>query len=86
MYRLSQFTRLPEELRIHELKAEGIVLDLVYSSNNKDAVLFAYNDFYVEIITRNHTDEILTVRCFRTFKRLEPYLSQVDISDLLMMN
>ena len=82
MYRLHQFKKLPTNLQVEHLSLHGIALDLAYAAKSTEAVLFAYHDFYVELIVEKYTDEILAVKCFKCLRKLEPYLNQVDISEI----
>jgi hypothetical protein len=36
----------------------------------------------VELVVEKYTDEILSINCFSSTKKLEPYLHQVDITDI----
>lgn len=85
MYSFHQFSRLPAEVQLDELNAAGVALDLAYSLQAAEAVLFAYDDFYVEMLVARHTDEILALKSFRSLKRLEPFLHQVDISEITVL-
>lgn len=58
-------------------------MDLAFVDKNVEGVLFVYNDFYVELLAESSTDEILFIRCFKTLKKLEPYLAQIDISEIV---
>lgn len=69
-------------MKISELNHHGVALDLAYAVRTTEAVLFAYNDFYVELVVQRYTDEILMLQCFKSSKKLAPYLHQVDISDI----
>jgi hypothetical protein len=73
---------LPAEQQIQQLSLDGISLDLAYYTGSAEAVLFAYSDFYVELVVQTCTDEILNINCFRCAKKLEPYLHQVDIGEI----
>jgi len=82
MYTFQQFKALPAELQIDELGQHGISLDLACNLQGSEATLFAYRDFYVELVVAKHTDEILCVNCFRNLNLLEPYLEQIDLSEI----
>ncbi len=69
-------------MQINQLSLHGIGLDLAYCTKGAEAVLFAYLDFYVELVVEKYTDEILSINCFSSTKKLEPYLHQVDITDI----
>ena len=82
MYTFPQFKSLSSELQIDELGLHGVSLDLDCNLQGSEAVLFSYHDFYVELVVAKHTDEILFVNCFQSLNMLEPYLEQIDISEI----
>ena len=69
-------------MQIDVLNQEGIALDLACTAKTAEGVLFAYNDFYVELVVEKYSDEILALKCFKSTRRLHPYLPQVDISQI----
>ena len=81
-YSFRRFKQLPVEVQIEQLNRKGVALDLACHVKTAEAVLFAYADFYVELIVAAHTDEILALKPFKSLKKLEPYLSQVDIGEI----
>lgn len=85
MYSFHRFQNLPANLQIDQLSVHGIVLDLAHSIKGAEAVLFAYHDFYVELLMVKQTDEILSLRCFKSTKKLEPYLRQIDITEITVL-
>lgn len=82
MYSFQRFNVLSAEQQINALSRHGVSLDLCYSIKNAEAVLFAYGDFYVELIVMQCTDEILSVKAFRSMKKLDAYLHQIDLSEI----
>lgn len=82
MYSFHLFKRLPPDVQIDQLRQDGVALDLAYSVRSAEAVLFAYNNFYVELLVACYVDEILSLKCFKSLKKLEPYLHQIDISEI----
>lgn len=74
---------MPTHLQIEQLQQEGIPLDLAFTSAGAEGVLFAYNDFYVELVVECSTDEILAIHCFKSLQKLERYLQQIDISEIV---
>lgn len=85
VYSFHSFKRLPADVQIDQLSVNGVALDLAYTVRSTEAVLFAYNNFYVELIVERYIDEILALKCFKSLKRLEPYLQQVDISEISVL-
>ena len=82
LYSFKQFQSLPAEMQIEQLSQHGIALDLAYSIKSAEAVLFAYCDFYVELLLEKYTDEILSIKIFKSLNKLEPYLPQIDITEI----
>lgn len=81
-YSFHRFKALPAEAKIEQLSLHGHSLDLAYSTRGAEAVLFAYGDFYVELVVETISDEILGITCFRSVKKLRPYLQQINISEI----
>jgi hypothetical protein len=82
LYPFHHFKMLPEEKQLEQLTRHGIALDLWYCIHGTEAVLFAYHSFYVELVVEKYTDEILSVNCFQSTRKLRPYLQQIDISEI----
>lgn len=82
MYTFDRFCELPAELQIDELVLHGISLDLSCSLRESEGVLFAYHDFYIEMVVVKHTDDILCLNCFKNLDMLEPYLEQINIGEV----
>jgi hypothetical protein len=82
MYSFRRFKTLLPETQLHQLSLHAVSLDLAYCTGRTEAVLFAYHDFYVELVVEKITDEIHSIHCFRSLRKLEPYLHQIDISTI----
>lgn len=82
LYSFRRFSKLSTEQQIHQLSLHGIALDLAYCTQGAEAVLFAYYDFYVELVVEKYIDEILSIKSFRSVRKLAPYLHQVDITEI----
>lgn len=85
MITFRQFKKLSADLQSNYLITEGVNLDLKLSKKNIEVALFAIHDFYVEVYFQHKTSEILRIQSFRTLKKLEPYLSQIDIDDITIL-
>lgn len=77
-----QFKAAHSYVQITHLNESGISLDVFYYCGNREVVLFAYHNFFIELIVEKQTDEIVDVRCFKASKRLQPYLPQINISEI----
>ena len=82
LYTFHRFKQLSTERQLEQLTLHGLSLDLSSFTPGGEAVLFAYMDFYVELVVEKFTDEILAIHCFRNTQKLLPYLQQVDISEI----
>lgn len=82
MYTLQRFKALFPEKQLQQLTSHGISLDLAFCIDSTEAIVFAYNDFYVELVVEKVSDDIIAINCFRSVKKLTPYLHQVDISEI----
>jgi hypothetical protein len=83
MHTFQQFRTLLPEAKLEQLSLHAISLDLAYDTHGAEAVLFAYGDFYVELVVEKITDDILAINCFKNANKLVPYLHQVDISEIV---
>lgn len=82
MYTFYRFKAQPPEVQMEELNLHGVSLDLANYTKETEAVLFAYHNFYVELVVQKYTDDIISINCFRNPQKLEPYLGQVDITEI----
>ena len=85
MYSFHCFKGLGIELQMEALSLCGIPLDLACVIGSTEAVLFAYNDFYVELVVEKITDEIISLHCFKSIGKLSPYLHQIDIGEISVL-
>lgn len=85
MISFSQFKQLSPDLQSNYLITEGVNLDLKLTKRNIEVALFAVHDFYAEVYFQHKTSEILRITCFRSLKKLNPYLSQIDIDDITIL-
>lgn len=51
-------------------------------SDDFNAILFALDSFYVEVLFDPEKNREVYIRCFMSTDCLEPYLKQIDISSL----
>jgi hypothetical protein len=79
---LCQFVALCEEERIALLGDHGVYLDVYRYSQGCKVALFKLWGFYCEVWLHKKTNKILNVNAFSSYKRLDLYLDQVDISPI----
>jgi hypothetical protein len=82
LYPFRRFKILLPEVQLEQLTLHAVSFELARCAGSREAVLFAYHDFYVELLVEKITDEIHSIRCFRSLQKLEPYLEQIDISEI----
>ena len=81
-YSLQHFKKLPVEKQLEQLTLSATHLDLDHCTGGAEAVLFTYGDFYVELIVEKYSDAVLSVNCFRSTRKLAPYLQRINISEI----
>ncbi|HEX6335240.1 MAG TPA: hypothetical protein VFZ78_13495 [Flavisolibacter sp.] len=83
MMNSKQFQSLDSEIQSQVLWLDGVFLNLTRRHGNVIVDLYALYDFYVEIYFEETTDEPLYLSAFTDTGRLDPYLSQVMIDELV---
>lgn len=79
---MKSFSRLKRWQQLDLLKRFAITL--VVCERLKFVVsLYELYDFYVEVYTIQESGEVIMVSAFKDTKSLEPYLEQIDISELV---
>jgi hypothetical protein len=78
---LWQFKLLIEEEQVRILVERGVYLDS-RSTSDYHIALYQVDGFYIELYHRNEEHEVVKMIGFSSTKRLEPYLSQIDIASL----
>lgn len=82
MTTFGKFRILSFDSRINTLMEEAVTLDLFITSRYTEVALFALHDYYVELHVKRYTDIILAVKPFRSLKRLDAFLPQVNIDEI----
>lgn len=82
MTTFGKFRLLSFDSRINTLMEEAVSLDLFITGRYTEVALFAMHDYYVELHVKRYTDIILAVKAFRSVKKLDAYLPQVDIEEI----
>lgn len=81
--RMQEFTSLPQKSKVALLYDEG-----VYIGKRKQGttivVLYQLEGFYAEVYYRSYRRVIDHISCFSGTKRLDPYLSGMDVEHLVM--
>lgn len=78
---LSVFNQLPLDTQINLALTDGIFL-LNRQTPELTVQLFALHLFYVELFTFQPTGKILMVKSFKNIERLNPYLKEIDITEI----
>lgn len=83
MVTFADYQTLSQCFKAQYLWLDGVYLNLVRSTELVYADLYALYDYYVEIYFDQKTKEPLYINAFRDISRLDPYIEQMDISDVL---
>lgn len=68
-----------EQLRFIQDKAD-VLLEL--AKYNLKLYLYTCGNFYIEVFRINDTGEVINIYAFEDLINLEPYLEQIDISEV----
>jgi hypothetical protein len=79
---LSQFDTLCEEEKIILIDDHGVYLDVYRRSEGCKVGLFKLWGFYCEVWFHKKSNKIQKVKAFGHYKKLDPYLDQVDINSI----
>ena len=82
MITLKKFRKLDYEVQLHCLYGSGINLELYRTVNEWEVVLYSLGNFYVEIYFNHEITRVLHIKAFQSLKKLDPYLRNVDISEI----
>lgn len=80
---LSQFNHMATAEKYRWLEHYGIYLQVSRIDGACKVALFSMFDFYVEVWLDIKTDKLVRPSGFINYKKLDPYLQQIDIGDLL---
>lgn len=83
MLTFGRFLSLDEDLQIQVLSMDGVDLELKRTCRNLTVELYSLYYFYVEIFFDKLTEEPLYLKAFKKTKYLDPYLEQIDITEVL---
>lgn len=76
------FNRLPLPERYSVLEDEGIYLHVFRKEGGYKVALFALSAFYVEVWLNLISDELYKAQAFTSYSRLDPFLSDIDITSI----
>lgn len=76
---LYYFKQLSENGQLQVLEQKGVAI-AYRKEQGRRMLLYSIDSFYVEVI---HTKKRMLVRSFSTDTLLQPYLEQIDLSELL---
>jgi len=82
MISIHEFKTLTLEEQVDQLNLYAVSLDIYNIRKGSEVVLFALNDFYVELYVEPLSDEIRKITCFKSTRKLQSYLHQVDIEEI----
>jgi hypothetical protein len=82
---LYEFEMLTDNEQVDLLYKEGVYLGK-RKVGEYSVVLYQVDNFYIEILYKKYRYYISRIRCFTSVKLLDPYLSQIDIVELINPN
>ena len=80
--KLFEFSLLPQYQQLDLLYQEGVFIGKLREEPGYK-VLYQFNSFYVEIIYKKYRRVVSRIRCFESTNRLDAYLHQMDIEELI---
>jgi hypothetical protein len=79
---LRDFKRLTRSLQLNLLNSDGVML-VECRGMRVTMELYSFFDYYVEIFRGHDNNKIIMIHAFDDTECLEPYLEQIDISQLV---
>jgi hypothetical protein len=79
---LNEFVELGQDQQLGLIFQNGILIGHRVDGSSK-VLLCHLETFYVEVVINRKSHEAQKVHAFETVDRLEPYLGQIDISELV---
>lgn len=79
---LQNFRALTQNKQNKKLLSEGVCI-ADRKTDEVQALLFQIEGFYVEVFFNGQGDEVLYSRSFDEVEELEPYLQNIDLSQML---
>jgi len=86
MINYKQYKNLPQTEQADVLLERGVYLEMIRQTSKMEVELYALEGFYVEVFFDRRTEEPLFIKAFRDMKYLEPYLTIIDIDQLVGVN
>jgi hypothetical protein len=83
MLTAQRFNRLTNPEKYGTLEDNGIYLDCYRIEGPFKIALFSMHSFYVEVYLNQGTDRLVKALAFNSYKRLDPFLENININELL---
>ena len=80
-----QFNRLQEAQQYDLLEKQGTYLQVYQRVGPVKMALFALYSFYVEVHLHQVHDTLLKATAFSDYKKLDPYVKELDITDIYVL-
>ncbi|MFC0771316.1 hypothetical protein [Terrimonas alba] len=80
--KLFEFSLLTQCEQLDLLYKEGTFIGKL-REESQYKILYQFNSFYVEIIYKKYRRVVSRIRCFESTNRLDAYLHQMDIEELI---
>lgn len=79
---LSEYNLLEVHQKARILGSPSVFLKS-YMDEDINASLYAYNNFYIEVLWDSNTNNIIEILAFKNGVRLDKYLERINLSDLV---
>ncbi len=79
---LYEFRMLTDEEQVDLLYNEGTYIGK-RKVGEECVILYQLDSFYIELYYKKYRRHILRIYCFQSTVPLDPYLSQIDVEDLV---
>ena len=80
-----QFNHLSESQQYDLLEKRGVYLQVYQRVGPVKMALFALFSFYVEVHLHQVHDTLLKATAFSDYKKLDPYVKELDITDIYVL-
>lgn len=85
MISVRQFNRSNIQFQSSYLNKHGECLNICLYKENSIVALFDLHGYYVEVYYDQETNMIKQVSCFKSLKKLEPFLKLINIDEIILL-
>ena len=85
MLSVRQFKKADIHAQSYYLNDHGVYLDVCIDKDGAKVALYALYDHYVEVYYEMNNFVVRKINCFKSLKRLEPFLPKINIDEINML-